>query len=174
MKNLILLMSLLCMSAAWAGPLSLETERGKVLIPSLENWELGKDMFGMPFIYFSPQTNGQRSNISFTSTGQDAKVDLVRLSQHPETYKEIKSSWAQTVSAKPLEFHPYRKWKNNHGHAVHEIGFSYLHEEKSYVEHSFYVDCRGKVIYSKSLRLKDNLSHQKDFQKLLQDMDCGV
>ena len=152
----------------------LVTERGQILISQLQDWELGKDMFGMPYIYFSPQMNGQRSNISFTATGVETDLDLTTLGKNQETYKKMKLQWLESVSGKAVSFVPYKRWKNSQGHVVHQIGFEYLHEELSYVETSFYVDCRSKLIFSKSLRLKVNHQHQNDFEKLITDMDCGI
>jgi hypothetical protein len=152
----------------------LVTERGQILISKIKDWEMGKDMFGMPYIYFSPQANGQRSNISFTATGVETDVDLTTLGKNQDTYKKMKQQWSETVNAKVLGFIPYKRWKNKEGHIVHQIGFEYLHEELPYVENSFYVDCRGKLIYSKSLRLKVNNRHQTHFEKLISDMDCGL
>lgn len=170
----MILLFVLISSQLHAATLTLETERGHVHIPEIPKWELGKNMFGMPFLYFSPQENGVRSNISFTSTGHETDGELNRLSENPESYKKIKSKWAESVAAKAVEFYPYKKWKNDHGHVVHEVGFSFLHESKHYIEKSFYVDCRGKVIFSKTMRLKDNENHEKDFRVLLNDMDCGA
>jgi hypothetical protein len=161
-------------SVTSASTQTLVTERGQILINELKDWELGKDMFGMPFIYFSPQINGQRSNISFTSTGVETDLDLTTLGKNQDTYKKMKLQWADSVQAKIIGHSPYKRWKNSQGHIVHQIGFEYSHEDLHYVETSFYVDCRGKLIFSKSLRLKANLPHQKDFEQLIQDMDCGL
>lgn len=155
-------------------PQVLVTERGQILISPLKDWELGKDMFGMPYIYFSPQMNGQRSNMSFTATGVETDLDLTTLGKNQDTYKKMKLQWLESVSGRAVSFLPYKRWKNSQGHIVHQIGFEYLHEDLAYVETSFYVDCRGKLIFSKSLRLKVNNQHQNDFEKLITDMDCGV
>jgi hypothetical protein len=156
-----------------ASILKLETSYGKIFIPEKKGWELGKNMFGMPFIYFSPQTNGQRSNISFTYTGVTLEINLAELSKDPDAYKKIKENWAKTVHAKPLVFLPFKKWKNAQGHAVHEIGFEYIHENKTYQEKSFYISCRDQLVFAKSLRLKINEGHDLSFNELLSQLDCG-
>lgn len=177
MKNLSLIILLLIIhfhSAFASGPQVLVTERGQILISELKDWELGKDMFGMPYIYFSPQVNGQRSNISFTATGVETDLDLTTLGKNQETYRKMKNQWLESVSGKAVSFLPYKRWKNSQSHIVHQIGFEYQHEDLHYVETSFYVDCRGKLIFSKSLRLKTNSQHQNDFEKLITNMDCGL
>ncbi len=174
MKLLFLLLLIFSThSLVWAETQTLSTAQGRILIPILKKWELGKNLFGMPFLYFSPQTNGQRSNISFTDTGVNLEIDLSRLRANNESYHKIKNDWAQSIGGKIIAFHPFKIWKNDQGHAVHEIGVEYIHENKSYLEKSFYVDCKGKLIFAKSLRLKLNQEHQKDFDLLLNKLDCG-
>jgi hypothetical protein len=170
----ILLSVFFCYETALAAPMKLETVKGQIFVPTLEDWKLGKDMYGMPFILFSPQQNGQRSNISLTATGVDVEVDLTELGNQHKSYEKLKTNWAKTVSATPEKFQPYKKWKNDHGHNVHQMGFEYKHEEKSYVENSFYVDCRGRLIFLKSLRLKENASHDQNFSQLVRELDCSL
>ena len=160
--------------SAYSSVQKLETEYGKIFVPELPQWELGKNMFGMPFIYFSPRANGQRSNISLTATGVDVEINLADMSKNPNAYKALKQRWAKEVDATPGAFIPYKSWKNEHGHAVHEIGFEYSHLGKSYVEKSFYIDCRSRLIYAKSLRLEQNSSHEVDFKKIVRELDCGL
>lgn len=152
----------------------LETDYGKIFIPELSQWEMGRDMYGMPFIYFSPQENSQRSNISFTYTGVEVKVNLAEMGQDRKGYQELKNNWAQSVDAKPLKYHAYKSWKNVHGHKVHEVGFEYLFKEKKYAEISYYVDCRGQLVYAKSLRLQSNDSHAPLMHQLVRELDCGA
>jgi hypothetical protein len=161
-------------SVALAAVQKLETIHGKIFVPELIGWELGRDMFGMPFIYFSPRTNGQRSNISLTATGVDVEVNLADMAKNPDAYKMLKLSWAKEVDATAGAFIPYKNWKNDQGHTVHEIGFEYAHLGKSYIEKSFYVDCRSRLIYLKSLRLEQNTSHESGFYKIVKELDCGL
>jgi hypothetical protein len=176
MKNLIIkffLISSITFSA-FGSSLSLKTEKGVIIVPDIQGWELGRDMFGMPFIYFSPQKNGQRSNISFTSTGVDVEFNLADFGKDGAGYKKIKKEWASKVNATPKDFFPYKQWKNNHGHTVHEVGFNYLHQGKKFIEISHYIDCRGRLIFSKSLRLEINVDHQKNFKNLITELDCSL
>lgn len=173
MKWVWVILVIMC-TPVWAATLKLETERGRIFVPEQKGWELGKDMFGMPFIYFSPQTNGQRSNISFTTTGLDVEFNLAVMNKDKAGHQKLKREWAAEVLATPTGFIPYKRWANAQGHTIHEIGFEYDHEGKHYVEKSFYIDCRGRLIYAKSLRLKDNAAHDKEFTTLVKEMDCGV
>ena len=156
-----------------AKTLELEKNTRSIFVDEKEGWTLGKDIFGMPFIYFSPQSNGQRSNISFTDTGADLEIDIKSLATTQDKYQDGRKAWAEQVGAMPLGFLPYQVTVNKHGHKVHRIGFTFEHEGKAYNEKSFYIECRGKIIFSKALRLKENEKHDKDFDELLTSLDCG-
>ena len=156
-----------------AKTLELKKNHNSILIEEKSNWTLGKDLFGMPFIYFSPQTNGQRSNISFTDTGAEIELDVTSLSENQEKYQSGKKNWAEQVDARPLGFIPYALLTNKYGHKIHKIGFLYEHQGEAYTETSYYIECRGKLLFSKSLRLKVNEQHEKDFQDLIMTLDCG-
>ena len=159
--------------AAMAKTMELKKNTRSIFIQEKPKWELGKDLFGMPFIYFSPQENGQRSNISFTDTGANLELDIKSLATSQDKYQKGRNEWAAQVGATPLSFSPYVVTVNQHGHKVHKIGFSYEHEGKSYYENSYYIECRGKILFSKSLRLDVNDKHDKDFNDLIQTLDCG-
>ncbi len=171
MWKLVLCLGLI--SVAHAETLELKKNTRSIFIEEKDDWRLGKDLFGMPFIYFSPQANGQRSNISFTDTGADLELDFKSLQNNQSDYQSNKKEWAKQVGANPVSFVPYQVSINKHGHKVHKIGFNYEHEGKTYAEKSFYIECRGKIIFSKSLRLDINESHDKDFNDLLGSLDCG-
>ena len=168
----LILLSTFALSAG-AKTLELKKSTRTIFIQEKAKWELGKDMFGMPFIYFSPQVNGQRSNISFTDTGANAALDMKALSRNQNEFKRNKEEWAKSVGATIGDFTPYAMKTNSLGHKIHQISFNYKHEDKNYTEQSTYIECRGKIIFSKSLRLKENAEHDKDFDELLQTLDCG-
>lgn len=156
-----------------ARSLELKKETRSIFIEEKAGWMLGKDLFGMPFIYFSPQVNGQRSNISFTDTGAEVELDVKSLASTQQKYQDGRKAWAEKVGAKPLGFIPYEVSQNKLGHKIHKIGFMYEHEGKAYNEKSYYIECRGKILFSKALRLKVNEQHDKDFSDLLSSIDCG-
>lgn len=172
MWKLALCLSILSLPV-FAGGLELKKNTRSIYIEEKSDWRLGKDLFGMPFIYFSPMENGQRSNISFTDTGADLELDIKSLASTQNKYQENKKEWAEQVGATPISFQPYELVVNKNGHKIHKIGFNYQHEGKSYNEKSFYIECRGKILFSKSLRLFENESHDKDFHDLLHTLDCG-
>jgi hypothetical protein len=159
--------------SAQAKMLELKKSTRSIFIEEKNGWILGKNLFGMPFIYFSPQTNGQRSNISFTDTGADLELDIKSLATTQEKYQKNRKAWAETIGANALGFSAYEVSINKNGHKIHKIGFSYEHEGKSYNEKSFYIECRGKILFSKSLRLLSNDKHEKDFNDLVGGLDCG-
>ncbi len=153
--------------------LELKKNTRSIFIEEKTGWRLGKDLFGMPFIYFSPESNGQRSNISFTDTGADLEVDVNSLASTQDKYQANKKQWAEQIGATTQGFVPYDVSTNKHGHKIHSIGFNYQHEGESYNEKSFYIECRGKILFSKSLRVKENHKHDKEFNDLLSSLDCG-
>ncbi len=159
--------------SAQAKMLELKKSTRSIFIEEKNGWMLGKDLFGMPFIYFSPQTNGQRSNISFTDTGAELELDVKSLATTQGKYQKNRKAWADKVGANSLGFSPYEVSINKNGHKIHKIGFSYEHEGKAYNEKSFYIECRGKILFSKSLRLLSNETHESDFNDLISSLDCG-
>lgn len=158
---------------AYAKTLELKKSTRSIFIEELPEWKLGKDLFGMPFVYFSPQANGQRSNISFTDTGAEVELDIKSLASSQNSYQKNKKEWAESIDASITSFLPYEVKVNHHGHKVHQIGVTYVHDGKNYIEHSYYIECRGNVLYSKSLRLTQNQKHADDFQRLIYSLDCG-
>lgn len=172
MKHFLVLFILFSF-AAQAKVLELKKNTGTIYIPEKSNWKLGKELFGMPFIYFAPEKNGQRSNISFTDTGAELELDINSLASTQEKYHTGRKNWAKKVGADPISYEPYEVKINKNGHRIHRVGFNYAHEGKVYAEKSYYVECRGKILFSKSLRLKENVSHEKDFEDLLSSLDCG-
>lgn len=175
MKVYFILFTILTITSfsSQAKMLELKKSTRSIFIEEKKGWMLKTDLFGMPFIYFSPQANGQRSNISFTDTGADLALDVNSLATTQDKYKKLKNSWAQKVGANSLSFSPYELTINNNGHRVHRMGFTYEHEGKAYNEKSFYIECRGKIYFSKSLRLLTNEKHEKDFNDLISNLDCG-
>lgn len=156
-----------------AKTLELVKNRSTIYIEEKQNWELGKELFGIPFIYFSPQENGQRSNISFTDTGAEVQIDIDSLKKSQDLYQSTRKEWAESVDAKVIQFFPYSVSKNKYGHQVHRIGFEYQNENEDYIETSHYIECRGKILFAKSLRLKLNTKHETDFNDLINSVDCG-
>lgn len=161
------------LSVTHAKTLELKNSTRSIFIEEKKDWTLGKDLFGMPFIYFSSESNGQRSNISFTDTGAELELDIKALANSQESYQKNKKEWALQVGATPLSFTPYEASANKHGHKIHKIGFSYEHEGDKYFENSYYIECRGKILFSKTLRIGQNERHEKDFKELIGSLDCG-
>lgn len=153
--------------------IELKKDTRSIFIEQKKDWKLSKELFGMPFIYFSPQVNGQRSNISFTDTDANLELDIKSLAKAQNTFQDGRKKWANQVGATPQSFSPYEVMINKHGHKVHKIGFSYEHQTKVYQEKSYYIECRGKILFAKSLRTSENAKHDKDFGDLITSLDCG-
>jgi hypothetical protein len=172
MKNLLSCLLLLFSMLSHASTLT--TDRGTIVLPDEKGWEVSKDLFGIPFIFFSPEMNGERSNISFTATGVNSDIKLSDLKKDPKGYETIKNNWAKTIGATVTGFHPFKSWKNSEGHAVYQVGVNYKNENASYIEDSYYIDCRSKVYFAKSLRREENQPHAAVFSEMIQKMDCGL
>lgn len=172
MKFLLIIVSLFLTVPTYALEL---THSGHTLyLDNSQKWEVGKDLFGIPFILFSPRKNIQRSNISFSHTGAELELDVKTLKDNASDYQENKKKWAEIHQAEINSFIDYQSFLNSHDHRVHAIGVNYTHNKKSYVETSFYIECKGQIVFSKGLRLQENLVDEKYFFSLIDSLDCGV
>jgi len=172
-KYLAVLSLFLFSLVGFAKDLTMPHKSGTLITVEKEDWEMGKNMFGIPYMYFSPKKNGQRSNITFAATGADLNFDTTNIASGMSDYESMKKKWAMKTESKIESFVPYRLWSNLYGHKVHQVGFTYKNEEKIYVENSFYIECKGKMYFSKSLRLEENKAHEKEFEDLIKHIDCG-
>lgn len=171
MYKTLLIAAMIIFSEAHA--LELKSSSGTIFLPEKDSWTLSRDIFGIPFLLFSPKINGQRSNISFINSGVEVEIDVNALSSHQKEFQDNKKKWADSVGATINSFISYENFKNKNAHKVHHVGVSYTHENMSYVEKSYYVECKGKLIYSKSLHLKINEKHDQDFKEMIENLDCG-
>ena len=153
--------------------LELKNGTRTIFIEEKSQWQLGKDLFGMPFIYFSPSHGGQSSNISFSDTGAKLNLDSSLLDKNTSDYQENKKQWAEQIEAQIISFDPFSVKTSARGHRVHEIGVQYKQQDKTYDEKSYYIECRGKIVFAKSLRLIENSSHGEDFKDLITQLDCS-
>lgn len=158
---------------SYAKTIELKKNTRSIFINEKKGWTLGKDLFGMPYVYFSPKENGQRSNISFTDTGANLELEVKSLTTSQKNYQRGRKNWAKKVGATILGFNPYNVSINKHGHKLHRVGVNYIHDHKTYFEKSVYIECRGKILFSKSLRLSQNEIHEKEFSEILSNLDCG-
>lgn len=172
-KYLVVMSLFIFVQSGFAKDLTLPHKNGTIVTIAKDDWELGKDMFGIPYMYFSPRANGQRSNITFAPTGAQIDFDTTNIATGMRDYEKMKKEWAEKTDSIVQSFIPYRLWSNLYGHKVHQVGFSYKNEDKIYVEHSFYIECKGRMYFSKSLRLQENKDHERDFEDLIKHVDCG-
>lgn len=168
-----LILSILLLASTCYGE-ELTHQGHTIYVDNPQQWEVGKDLFGIPFILFSPQKNTQRSNISFAHSGVELELDIKTLKNNQKDYQDNKIKWAQTHDIKIEGFLPYQSFVNLHKHQVHSIGMSYTHKNKTYIENSFYIECKGKIVFSKGLRLKVNEQDEAYFKSLINSLDCGV
>jgi len=156
-----------------AKSIELKKDGKTIFIKNESKWTIGKDLFGMPFILFSPKENGQQSNISFTDTGARLTLDFEALKENQDSFKKNKDEWAEAIGAQINGLNPYETNINKNGHRVHKIGITYTFKQKKYYENTYFLECRGRLIFSKSLRLIENQKHEKDFQEMIENLDCG-
>lgn len=160
----------------WSGLLHAETldfnSSGKLFAPLVKDWELKKNVMGFPFIMFSPQDHGQKSNLSFLASGENLQFDEARMKKEIDQYKEIKQKWADQIGAKITKVFPLESSLNSKGHKIHTVGVNYLFDKQNYMEKSFYLECRGKLYFSKSLMLMENSYHAKAVDQIMKELDC--
>jgi hypothetical protein len=139
----------------------------------LAGWILKENLLGIPYVYFAPPFKDQQANISFSAT--DITVDLkdtLTLKKNQSDYQLGRKNWALRTGASILGFDPYEVTINQYGHRVHHIGSSYALDGDSYAEKTYYIECRGKLYVSKALRLNEDQAVAKDFDHLVNHMDC--
>lgn len=154
--------------------MKLSSDGGVIIFESSDSWELRHDLFGMENWLFSPKENNSRSNITVTNTKTKIKLDIEKIKKNQKSYEALKRNWADGVQAKVISFIPMSSRKNSHGNTVNTIGFRYFFKDKNYREDSYYIDCRGTLIFAKSLRLEVNANHQNDIDKMINSMDCSL
>lgn len=173
MKTMLFL-TLLCFTLKVTYAEELSSSGHTLYVENSAQWELAKDLFGIPFILFSPQVNGQRSNISFAHSGVELELDIGALKDNQKDYQQNKEQWGKTHNAQIMSFTPYHSYLNSLNHRVHSIGVIYQTEGRTYQETSFYTECKGKIVFAKGLALTQNLEHQKYFKELIHSLDCGI
>jgi len=151
---------------------TLDFPNRKIVLPFPSNWELNKDLFGLPFVAFAPERHGQRSNISIQYSEVKVAEEFLALAQDQKSYLIIKENWAKKVEAKIGSVIPYRQFKNDRGHQVHLIGIKYDFAGKKYLEKSAYVLCHGELAFLKLLSLEASQEDDLTFEQMLKGVDC--
>lgn len=170
----LLFLSFLILSLSTAFAEELKHSGHSIFIDNKAHWEVARDLFGIPFILFSPGKNGQRSNISFAHTGVDLELEVSALKENQRDYQLGKEKWAQTHQALIKRFIPYESHLNSLNHRFHSIGVIYESEKRIYQEMSFYIECKGQIVFSKGLGLIENIEDQNYFKELINSLDCGA
>jgi hypothetical protein len=174
MRLLVILCAILASLSAGAKEIKIPSDGGLILFNAPASWELKHDIFGMENWLFSPKLNNSRSNITVTNTKSKIQLNFDSIKKSRKNYEKLKQNWADRVQAKVISFKPMKAQKNTNGNLVNSIGFSYVFKGKKYIEDSYYIDCRGTVVFVKSLRLEVNLDHQEDINQMINSMDCSL
>lgn len=174
MKLFIIILSSFLTTSAIAVEVKLNSDGGVILFDAPKSWELRHDLFGMKNWLFSPKSNNSRSNLTVTNTKAKISLDISEIKKSQKSYERLKRNWADKVNATVISFKTLKSFKNDRGNQVSSIGFSYVHKNKRYLENSYYIECRGTIIFSKSLRLEVNEDHQSDIDRIVRSMDCSL
>jgi hypothetical protein len=153
---------------------TLKLERGEIFFSKPSSWQVKHDLFGIKNWLFSPKENGIRSNLTITDTKVNIELNSEIIKKNHESYVRLKQNWARKVNATPVSYSPLILWKNQHGHFVNEISFNYVFKKKQYQETSYYLECRGNLVYIKSLMIMQNQEHKKDLREVVNSMDCNL
>ncbi|MGE3609803.1 MAG: hypothetical protein AB7I27_09485 [Bacteriovoracaceae bacterium] len=152
--------------------IELKDDYQTIYVDKINNWTMARNLFGIPFTFFSPKLHGQRSNISFTDTGVKLGLDKTSISDVKE-YKRMKEKWSEQTDSVIITFLSFESYLNQFKHQIYKIGFIFQNEGKNYVETSYYIQCRKQIIFSKSLRLEANKEHEVYFNQLIQSLNCS-
>lgn len=87
LNALLALMTLMTVTVH-AKSLDLRKNSSSIFIQEKPTWKLAKNLFGIPFLYFSPIKSGQRSNISFTDTGAKLELEIKALANSQKNYEK--------------------------------------------------------------------------------------
>lgn len=172
-RHLLFLLVFLIHPSLRASEHRLEHLRGNITIPQIQGWEIKEKVFGMPYMLFSPQTKGQRSNISFTHSGIDFPFKVSEIEKSLRQYQDLKKEWTRKIGAEYIKVHEHQRKENLLGHTLYVFGFEYEHQKKHYVEKTYLIQCRGEMVYAKSLRLNENEEHEAKFDKFLNLLNCS-
>ena len=152
--------------------LQLKGSQGIVTVPALADWRLEKNVMGLPFVYFSPKLNGERSNLSIISTSSEIEFQSLKLKQDQKSYMAGKLAWAKKVNAEIIRQKPFKVWVNEFGLKVHQIGIEYRYNLKNYSEVSYFIGCEKRTLILKSLNLDSNSQHQRSFETIVNEINC--
>lgn len=147
-------------------------EKGHLILTPSKDWELKQNVMGFPFILFSPHIMGQRSNLSFLASGDNFEFEVASMKKNQDQFKKLKENWAEKIGATVDQLIPYQSQLNSKGHRVNSIGVKYTHNNKHYIEKSYYIECRGKMYFSKILSSDANFQHTKLADEMIKGIDC--
>jgi hypothetical protein len=146
---------------------------GTVSLSIPVNWQSVEDLYGMPLTLLGPTVDGSRPIISFTPTKLHIKFDQLSLEKNYDEYKDGRGAWLKEVDGKVLEFFPYKVEKRSDGVELHRVGYSYIFNDVTYFEYSYYIVCGEQLFHAKSILKKAHLKDfQKDIAEIIGSFDC--
>lgn len=143
-----------------------------------EKWESVEHLYGMPLLFLGPISSKNehtfRPTISITDTGIKEVVFLDNEKEKNEKdFKKIKDDWLIERQGSVIEYLPYRHFDLQNGEKVRTMGVSYTLNGKSFVENTYYIDCKKTIINFKSIYLTEqNIIYGPIVNKILMSFQC--
>ncbi len=135
---------------AFAKDLTMPHKSGTLITVEKKDWEMGKDMFGIPYMYFSPKKNGQRSNITFVATGADINFDTTNIATGMRDYEKMKKTWAQKTESTVQGFIPYRFWSIFMAIKFIKLDLVIKMKKRSMLNIAFISNAKGRCILARA------------------------
>ena len=148
---------------------------GSVELTVPSHWQEVTDMIGMPLMILGPDNGATRPVLSVIPTGNtQIKFDPTGLAATQEDFKKGRIAYVEGHDGEVLSFDSYRKesWKGVS--EVHAIGVHYEMNDTEYNEQSYYVVCKDKLYFLKTLiRSQDEKLYGSTLTTALRSFTCS-
>lgn len=168
----IILLTLLITQAALGAR---HTWKGEAFIMDVPaSWQSMTDFFGVPVTFLDPQKPGSpRATIQVIPTeAQALKFDDSELSAFSKTYPERKRLWASKKSAAIQSLIPASYTELN-GQRALTSGVAFHLDAVSFIEKSFFVNCKQKLYHLKLLAPAGDEVRIKTAEAVLRSFKCA-
>lgn len=147
---LTILSSSLWTLPAQASTYKFKSDKAKIEVP--KGWQNAEELFGIPLTILGPEKDGSRPVINVTPTGiAQVKFDAKELEKSQSEYRDGKKQWLDSMKGTAVSFDDYHTEKWTGIDEAHVIGFRYKVAEVEFTEKSYYVLCKDKLYYIKTL-----------------------
>ena len=172
MKLAFMISFLICMPLH-AKIQTFELKGKKVSVNVLENWEVMKDLYGIPLTVLGPWANESRPVVSILPTKMQQKdISEAEFKKHFEDFKKKKDEWVQSHSGKLLSYEPATSVKFGKELAGHFICAEFEMNNIHFIERSYYLYCKGEVYNLKYSMREEHKKYLKDLQNIVEGFKC--